>query len=283
VTADEAIGSVRRLFSPQVSSGRVNIVIGFGARAWRVMAASASPPSLADLVRAPDGRGAPATQHDLWLWMSAGAPDVSLDHARSATRALRDVAQLVDEQPAFIYRDNRDMTGFQDGTANPPLHQAAEVALVPGGQPGEGGSHVLAMRWRHDLAAFNRLSVQQQEHVFGRTKQESLEIPEEARTESAHISRVTVRVDGEELKIYRRSVPYGNVLEQGLYFVAFSADPSRYHRMLARIFGTSGDGLHDRLTDFSRPISGGLYFAPSLNALEETIGLPAGSSPRALA
>ena len=72
--------------------------------------------------------------------------------------------------------------------------------------------------------------------------------------------------------IFRRSVPYGNVGEHGLYFVAFSADPSRYDRMLARMFGTSGDGLRDRLTDFSRAVSGAYYFAPSLNALNELAG-----------
>jgi len=74
--------------------------------------------------------------------------------------------------------------------------------------------------------------------------------------------------DGEELEIYRRSVPYGRVGELGLSFVAFSADPSRFTKMLARMFGTIGGGLHDRLTDFSRPVSGSWYFAPSLDALD---------------
>lgn len=284
-TADETMVSVKRLLSPEVSSGRINLVVAFGPRAWSSIACSTPPGSLSDFhgVTGPDGQGAPATQHDLWLWVSASAPDVSWDHARSAASALRDIARLVDEQPAFVYRDNRDMTGFQDGTANPPLHQAAEVALVPRGQPGEGGSHVLAMRWRHSLDAFNGLSVEQQEQTFGRTKRESTEIPEGVRSEKAHISRVTVKVDGEELKIYRRSVPYGTVQEQGLYFLAFSADPSRYLRMLSRMFGASGDGVHDRLTEFSRPLTGGLYFAPSLNDLNEIVVRAPGSSPRTLA
>ena len=42
--------------------------------------------------------------------------------------------------------------------------------------------------------------------------------------------------------------------------------------MLARMFGTTGDGVHDRLIDFSRPVSGAYYFAPSLNALSELAG-----------
>ena len=71
----------------------------------------------------------------------------------------------------------------------------------------------------------------------------------------------------QELEIYRRSAPYGTVREHGLYFVAFSADRTRFDKMLARMFGTTGDGLHDHLTDFSRPVSGAYYFAPSLQAL----------------
>jgi putative iron-dependent peroxidase len=89
---------------------------------------------------------------------------------------------------------------------------------------------------------------------------------------TAHIARITVDAGGEELKIVGRGVPYGTVKEHGLYFVAFSADPSRYDRMLERMFGAAGDGVRDRLTDFSRPVSGAYYFAPSINAPNELAG-----------
>jgi putative iron-dependent peroxidase len=56
-------------------------------------------------------------------------------------------------------------------------------------------------------------------------------------------------------------------VEHGLYFVAFSAERERFDRMLARMYGTSGDGKHDRLMDFSRAVSGAYYFAPSLSLL----------------
>ena len=85
--------------------------------------------------------------------------------------------------------------------------------------------------------------------------------------QDAHIARVEL---GDDDEIFRRSVPYGSVVEHGLYFVAFSADPSRYDRMLARMFGI--DGPRDRLTDFSRPVSAGYYFAPSGTALRELAG-----------
>ena len=272
VSATMALPSFRRLRTPEVSAGGVNLVIAFGADAWRDVAPSMAPASLAAFseIVGPDGHRAPATQHDAWMWLSGSAPDVTWDHARAAARAVSDVAVLAAEQAGFPYHDGRDETGFIDGTANPPVRRAADVALVPLGETGEAGSHVLAMRWVHDLDAFHALSVEEQERVIGRTKGASIEMSDEDKPEDAHIARVELAADGEESEIFRRSVPYGTVEEYGLYFVAFSADPSRFQRMLARMFGI--DGVRDRLTDFSTPVSGGYYFAPSINALRELAG-----------
>ena len=271
VTSAEAVAAFRGLRTPDVSAGGVNIVVAFGAEAWRDAAPSDAPADLAPFERITggDGRSAPATQHDAWLWISGAEPDAAWQSARAAAQAVDGAARVAAEQQAFTYLGGRDITGFIDGTANPQVRRAPEVALVPPGQPGEGGSHVLTMRWVHDLVAFNRLSIAEQQNVFGRTKADSVELSAAEKPPSAHIARVEVEVDDQELEIFRRSVPFGTSQEYGLYFVAFSAERSRYDLMLARMFGTAGDGLHDRLTDFSRPVSGAYYFAPSLNVLNE--------------
>jgi putative iron-dependent peroxidase len=214
------------------------------------------------------GHHLPARQHDIWLWINGSARDVVFEHARAAAKAVDEVAVLAAEQACFVHRDSRDLTGFIDGTANPQLLEAPIAALVPDGQPGAGGSHVIAIRWVHNLAAFEALPVKDQEKVFGRTKLLSRELSDEEKPPNAHIARVEIHdPTGEELPIYRRSVPYGTIAEHGLYFVAFSADRARYDTMLGRMFGTAGDGIHDRLVDFSRPISGAYYFAPPLDFL----------------
>jgi putative iron-dependent peroxidase len=271
VFATEAIDSFRRLRTPDVSSGGVNLVVAFGAASWREVAPDAAPADLEVFreITGPDGRHVPATQHDAWIWISGAAPDVTWERARAAALAVGDAAELAAETQGFTYRGGRDITGFVDGTANPQTRRAADVALVPPGARGEGGSHVLAMRWVHDLAAFNRLSVEDQQRVIGRTKPDSTELADAAKPANAHIARVEVERDGGELEIFRRSVPYGTVAEHGLNFVAFSRERSRYDLMLSRMFGTAGDGVHDRLTDFSRPVAAAYYFAPSLNALNE--------------
>jgi putative iron-dependent peroxidase len=272
VDLNEAARVLGRLRGPSVSAGGVNLVVAFGSELWRALAPEQLPEGLGPFQRigALGGHHAPTTQHDLWLWIHGSSQDVVFEHARAAARAIVEVADLASEQVAFVHRDSQDLTGFIDGTANPVLADAPAAALVPDGQPGAGGSHVLAMRWIHDLDAFEALPIPEQERVIGRTKASSTELEGEAKPPTAHIARVEIEDEaGNELPIYRRSVPYGTVAEHGLYFVAFSADRSRFDTMLGRMFGTDGDGRHDRLTDFSRPVSGAYYYAPPQNLLAE--------------
>lgn len=264
---DAAVAAaLRGMREPAVTAGGANLVVGFGADLYRRLCPQDAPAELAPFV-ALDGPGvhAPATQHDLWVWTHGTGEDVELDVARAVVSVLAPVATLAAEQPCFVYKDSRDLTGFIDGTENPPVEEALDVALVPEGRVGEGGAFVIAQRWVHDLAVFHSWPLDVQEAAIGRTKLDSVELDD--KPDTAHISRVVVEEDGEELEIYRRSTPYGTVGELGLYFLAFSADPSRFDKMLARMFGTA-DGRHDRLLDFTRPVSGACYFAPSLDALD---------------
>jgi porphyrinogen peroxidase len=272
VDMTEAARVLGRLRGPTVSAGGVNLVVAFGSELWRALAPDQVPDGLGPFQRIGTlgGHHAPAAQHDLWLWINGSSQDIVFEHTQAAARAITEVAELASEQVAFVHRDSRDLTGFIDGTANPAIADAPAAALVADGQPGAGGSHVLAMRWVHDLDAFEALSIEEQERVIGRTKASSIELEDEAKPPTAHIARVEIEDEaGNELPIYRRSVPYGTVAEHGLYFVAFSADRSRFDTMLGRMFGTDGDGRHDRLTDFSRPVSGAYYYAPPQNLLAE--------------
>lgn len=271
-----------RLRSPTVSAGGINLVLAFGPDLWRAISPDEPPAGLRSFERIgmPGGFHVPATQHDLWLWINGSSQDVVFEHARAASRAIETVADLASEQAAFVHRNSQDLTGFIDGTANPTLLEAPEAALVPDGAPGAGGSHVMVIRWIHDLEAFGALPVEEQERTIGRTKPDSIEFTGDDLPIDAHIARVQIEdAAGNELPIYRRSVPYGTVGEHGLQFVAFSAEQKRFDRMLGRMFGTAGDGVHDRLLEFSRPVSGAYYYAPPLNVIAD---LPSTVSVEAL-
>ena len=261
--------ALSRLHEPTVTAGGLNLVIGFGSELLQRIAPAEAPPALKPFA-AIDGPGghAPATQHDIWVWLHGTGHDIVLDAARMVTAALAPVARLALEQPGFVYRDSRDVTGFIDGTENPPVAEAHEVAVIPEGESGAGGSFVIAIRWVHDLAAFHALPESVQEDVIGRTKRDSIELSDDVKPPTAHIARVVVDDEnGEELEIFRRSVPFGTVEEVGLFFIAFSADISRFDIMLARMFGTTDDGLSDHLMSFTTPVSGSFYFAPAVGIL----------------
>ena len=273
-----ALGALR---APAVSAGGVNLVVGFGPDLWRAIEPDEVPTNLGPFqpLGSMGGHHAPATQHDFWLWINGSTRDVVFEHARAAALAVAEVAEIASDHPAFVHRDSRDLTGFIDGSANPTMLEAPAAALIPDGEPGGGGSHVLFMRWIHDLDKFEALPVADQERVIGRSKPESTEFTGDALPATAHIARTQIEDEsGTELPIYRRSVPYGTIGEHGLCFLAFSADRGRFDRMLRQMFGPADDGKHDRLTDFSRPVSGAYYFAPSLTRIAQ---LTAGSEPEA--
>lgn len=270
----DLVRSLCDLRSGALTSGGVNGVIGFSSRVWTALAPTGSQVRMHDFapIDGLDGKHAPATQHDVWVWVHGTGPGIVLDVARAVTLALAPVADVAVQQPCFVYKDSRDLTGFIDGSANPPIEEAPSVACIADGDAGAGGSFVLTQRWVHDLAAFDALEVGEQEQVFARSKVDSIEFDDADKPPTAHIARMEVDGDdGDELELFRRSTPYGTVDELGIYFLAFSADQSRFDTMLARMYGTSGDGIRDHLLDFTRPVTGSYYLAPSLDDLNAVL------------
>ena len=265
VTASEVRAAVRTTQEVAAAAG-VQLVVGFGAEMTGRLGLEA-PPGLKPFteISGSSGRWAVATQEDVFFWIHSDRHDRNFDVALAARRAFDPLGALARETPSWVYRDSRDLTGFIDGTENPPADEARELAVIADG-PGRGGSFVLAQRWIHDLDAFAALATGEQERVIGRTKPDSLEL--EDVPANSHVGRVVhTDEEGEEIEIYRRSVPYGTSTEAGLYFLAFADDLAKIDLMLAAMFGATGDDQHDRLVMFSETVSGAYYYAPPTEAL----------------
>lgn len=269
VDAHALVTALASLRAPREVVSGVNLVVGVGAGVWRSVAPDDTPGDAGDFVQITgvDGLVVPATQHDAWVWIATASRDVAFDAARGIVADLTGVAELADDADGFAYRDARDLSGFIDGTANRPLDEAAGVAVVADGQPGAGGSIAIVQRWIHDLDAMAALDVADQEKIFGRTKEHGIEFDEADMPIDAHIARVEIDdADGEELEIFRRSVPIGDVRAAGLQFVAFSATQATIDAMLRSMAGVD-DGVRDRLTRYSTPVTGSYYVVPSVEAL----------------
>jgi putative iron-dependent peroxidase len=268
-TPETLVRNVVSIHEPRTTVGGVNAVIGFRPDIWRTVAAAGTPTELrgfdAPLAGA-EGYSMPATQADLWVWIAGASYDVVFDMAREAIAKLEQHATVTRELEGWSYRHSRDLTGFEDGTENPALMIAPEIATIPDGAPGAGGSVLLFQQWVHQTKAWDALPVEKQERVIGRTKPHSIELAEDVQPEDSHVSRTTVDIDGEERKIFRRNTAYGNVTEHGTVFVGFSADQQRLDKMLQRMAGAEG-GVRDALTRYTTALTGAYYFVPSLQAL----------------
>ncbi len=149
------VEGMANLREPRTTMGDINLVTGFRPELWRRADPGGLPDELAGFnqdVVGPDGYVMPATQHDAMLWLSGSAYDIVFDTARGAISALADVASVVEETSSWPYHHDRDLTGFIDGSENPSLLEAGDVALVPEGRPGAGGSVLLLQKWAHDAA-----------------------------------------------------------------------------------------------------------------------------------
>ncbi len=221
-----------------------------------------------------------ATPGDLLFHLKAARMDLCFEFATQVMSRLADAVTVVDEVHGFRFFDERDLLGFVDGTENPDGRAARAAALV-GDQDPEfaGGSYVIVQKYLHDMTAWNALTTEAQEDAVGRTKLSDIEQPDETKRSNSHVALNTITdPDGTQQQILRQNMPFGTVGsgEYGTYFIGYAASPSVTEQMLENMFIGKPPGNHDRLLDFSTAVTGGLFFVPTADFLDD---LP--SSPRA--
>ncbi|AVH15397.1 MULTISPECIES: Dyp-type peroxidase [Acinetobacter] len=253
---------------------QIKTAVAFGPELWAQLY-SQTPAGFKQLQPIEGAFQMPVVPADVLIHIASARADICFALSQSFFEGIQDQVDVLDERVCFRYFDGRDMTGFIDGTENPQFpDDRAEVALL-GEDAGifEDGSFVFAQRYAHDLDKWKRLKVDAQEQVMGRTKLESIELDDEVKPDNAHVARTVVEDDeGEEMEILRHSLPYGDGQgDQGLFFIAYTKDLTILDAMLERMFGTSGDGIHDRLLHFVTALDGAYYFAPSEELLETVL------------
>ncbi|WP_434777719.1 Dyp-type peroxidase [Neisseria sp. Ec49-e6-T10] len=239
-------------------------VIAFGSDAWKKISSSSPPSELKPFTTLGN---APATQRDLLIHILANRFDVAFSMAQQTLEALKTHIQVEEETHGFRWVEERDLTGFVDGTENPQGEQRPEVALIADDQEHAHGSYVFTQRYVHHMPKWHDMPVHEQEQIIGRTKQDSEELPSNARPDTSHVSRVDLKEDGKGLKILRQSLPYGKASgEHGLFFIAYCASLYNIEQQLLSMFGQL-DGKTDLLLNYTTPVSGSYFFAPSLDEL----------------
>ena len=269
-----ALLSTRDRLITQHPDAEIKTSIAFGPELWAKLYHT-TPEGFKQLEPIQGAFEMPVVPADVLIHIASARTDICFALSQSFFDGIQNQVEVLDERVCFRYLDGRDLTGFIDGTENPQFPaDRAETALL-GDDSGtfEDGSFIFALCYVHELEKWKRLKVDAQENVIGRSKLESIEMDDEHKPENAHIARVVIEDnEGEELEILRHSLPYGDGQgEQGLFFIAYTKDLTRIDRMLVNMFGTQGDGVHDRLLHFVTPIAGAYFFAPNEDVLEEIL------------
>lgn len=284
VAAD--IGSLVRAVGFREPSGGLTCVVGLGSAFWdRVQPANAPRPAGLHAFRSVEGarHDAPATPGDLLFHIRANRPDLVFELTRLVMQALGSDAVVEDHVTGLRYFDSRDLLGFVDGTENPTGRSAATAALIDAETEPEfaGGSYVIVQKYVHDLAAWHALGTEEQERVIGRTKLDDVELADDVQPTNSHVSLNTiVDEDGMEHDILRDNMAFGDPShgEYGTYYIAYAADVSVTEQMLQNMFVGNPPGNYDRILDVSTPLTGTLFFVPSLDLLESLPDRAAGGS-----
>ena len=250
----------------------LSCVLAFGSEAWDRLFGPPRPAQLHPFreIRA-GARHAVATPGDLLFHIRAKRMDLCFELATQILARIGNAVSPEDEVHGFRYFDDRDLLGFVDGTEN-PTGQAAIDAVTVGDEDAEfaGGAYVVVQKYLHDLAGWNALSTEVQERIIGRTKLSDIELDDSVKPTSAHNALTTIVENGKEIKILRDNMPFGRAAqgEFGTYFIGYSRSPKTIEQMLENMFVGRPPGNYDRLLDFSRAVTGNLFFAPSATFLE---------------
>lgn len=252
--------------------GRLNCVMAIGSDAWDRLFGAPKPKELHPFREIRGQHHAVATPGDLLFHIRSQRMDLCFELASQLMSKLGGAVAVADEVHGFQYFDDRDLLGFVDGTENPVDQEALDATVIGEEDPDfAGGSYVIVQKYLHDLKGWNAVPVEQQEGFVGRTKLSDIELDDAVKPSFAHNALTVIEENGQELKIVRANMPFGEVGkgEYGTYFCGYARSPRRTEQMLENMFVGKPSGNYDRLLDFSRPVTGTLFFVPSATFLDE--------------
>jgi putative iron-dependent peroxidase len=266
------LSALIRSVGHRVPDGQLSCIMGFGSEAWVQLFGQPKPAELHKMPEFGEGdRVAVSTPGDILFHIRAQRMDLSFELSYQLTSRLGTSVTPIDEVHGFRYFDSRSMVGFVDGTENPTGQRMVDLTIVGEEDPDfAGGSYVVVQKYIHDLTGWNALKTEEQEGIIGRTKLADIELDDSVKPPYAHNAVSKIEKNGKEVTILRDNMPFGQAGkgEFGTYFIGYSRSPAITEEMLKNMFEGRPKGNYDRLLDFSKAVTGALFFVPSATFLD---------------
>ncbi|MCK4707989.1 MAG: Dyp-type peroxidase [Gammaproteobacteria bacterium] len=206
----------------------------------------------------------PSTPAALWCWLRGADRGELFHRSRKIEDMLAPGFAMSNVIDSFQYDQNRDLSGYEDGTENPEGDEAIQAAIVQNqGEGLDGSSFVAVQQWLHDFDRFDEMTTNEQDDVIGRHHSDNEEFDEAP--DSAHVKRTAQESFEPEAFILRRSMPWSEGMHAGLVFVSFGHSFTAFEALLNRMLGKE-DAVTDALFTFTRPISGAYFWCPPVKA-----------------
>jgi putative iron-dependent peroxidase len=255
--------------------GSLSCVMAFGSDAWDRLFGLPRPKDLHPFREIRGKHHAVSTPGDILFHIRAKRMDLCFELGKQIMAGLGCAVAVADEVHGFKYFDARDLLGFVDGAENPTGQGATDVTVMGEDDAAfAGGSYVIVQKYLHDLQAWEALPVEVQKKIVGRTKLSNIELDDAVKPTSAHNALTTIVEEGEELDIVRENMPFGDIGKGdfGTYFIGYAKSSHRIEQMLQNMFVGRPPGNYDRLLDYSRAMTGSLFFVPPATFLENVPG-----------
>lgn len=199
---------------------------------------------------------------DLLLWFKSEQRGDLFFATQHIRELLAPAFAITHQVSAFRYQSGNDLTGYEDGTENPVDDAAIACAFLHSDDSRlDGSSYLAVQQWQHNFPAFNAMTSTQQDHMIGRRLHDNEELDDAPA--SAHVKRTAQENFTPEAFILRRSMPWVEQQEAGLYFTAFGHSFDAFEAQLQHMLGLD-DGVVDALFQVSRPILSTYFWCPPM-------------------